>query len=122
MWTEEELVWTLAVVMIANALVTFVVLILGVHAPYGRYFSEMNLGFLINGNLAWFIQVRQLWSVMSCTRQFDWWVLRRNCPVSPSLWACLRLDTRRRMSQSHRMYSSACTSSTTSTGKSVQVY
>ncbi len=64
MWTEEELVWTLAVVMIANALVTFVVLILGVQAPYGRYFSEMNLGILINGNLAWFIQVRQLWSGM----------------------------------------------------------
>ncbi len=44
--------------MLGTAVFTFLPLVLGIRAPYGRYFEEGKLyGFLVNGRLAWIVQV-----------------------------------------------------------------
>lgn len=59
MWTEAEVLPVLAGAMVLTALPTFYALVVGVKAPYGRYYLDggSKYGFHVNGKVAWIFQV-----------------------------------------------------------------
>ena len=69
--------WT--AVLVANFVVAAVVLLCGVKAPYGRYSQDKGWGFLLNGTVAWIVQVRASSSVRHIRLQCSFKLVQNSC-------------------------------------------